>query len=266
MSKNLTMNMSRGPPKNKNVNKRPNKILISQYGKVGGTSLTINLLNKFNLQNKTHLKHINIDFIEPLDNPNQYPPIIKTHSHLVTEDVLSKFTNVLVIITVRLPIDRALSDYFQNRQLTDSDWESMTVNDIIKKNISSDSINYTDNWMFNFFKTINVDYSKIKFDFEKKYILFKKDTHTFFFYRCEDTQYINSNILPKFGITNIMMDKKYNVTEFKSDGNIYKEVKEKYRISKDQIDTINNSFWTNLFYSKEEIDKHIQKYSNEIIS
>ena len=67
------------------------KILLYQYGKVGSTAIRNSIVNS---------KYIS--------KPNRVYPytLIQTHNHSVAEDVLKKHPDVLVIVIVRLPVNR----------------------------------------------------------------------------------------------------------------------------------------------------------------
>ena len=75
-----------------------NKILLYQYGKVGSTSF------RKAIPNSTYIH-------KPLEEYNYR--LIQTHEHDVAEDVIKKHPNILVLVIVRLPITRSLSDFWE---------------------------------------------------------------------------------------------------------------------------------------------------------
>ena len=218
------------------------KILVYQYGKVGSTSI-----RKSGLCNK-YYSTIQKTYKEQM---------ISTHSHEVAKDILSKYKNVLVINIVRLPIDRNISGFFQNINKYTSDYNELHIDDLIKMYDELYNPN-TDNWMVNFFKGFNIDIDKFKFDKINKYNKLTYNSNDILLFRFEDLEYITSNILPKY---NIFVNNKKNVGSSKSYNEVYENFKKIYKISDLEKERILNSKITNIYYSKEEIQEQIKKYS-----
>ena len=75
-------------------------------------------------------------------------------------------------------------------------------------------------------------------------------------FRFEDLDYITSHILPKYNI----FVKKSNVGSTKFYGKLYETFKKTYKINDIEKQNIINSKIINIYYSKKEIQKHIEKY------
>lgn len=224
--------------------KKYEKILIFQYGKVGSTSITL-----------SHASNSHYECIQESYNEK----ILHTHLHDVAKDILSKYRNILVINIVRLPIDRNISDFFQNIESKCKNYNQLSINEIIqiyKKN-SLDQLNYIDVWMSHFFNIFNIDTDNFKFDKINKYNKLKFNGNDILLFRFEDLEYITLNILPKY---NIFVNEKKNESLKKHYAKLYKSVKERYKIDDFEKEKIIYSKITNIYYSKEEILEHIKKY------
>jgi len=220
------------------------KILIIQYGKVGSTSI------RLSDSNSKYCPNIQKTYEEKF---------IQTHSHIVAKDVLSKYKNILVINIVRLPIDRNISAFFENIKIHCENYNQLSINEIIQKYDQNQlyTLERTDNWMCRFFKIFNIDIDKFKFDRINKYNKLRFNDNDILLFRFEDLEYITSNILPKY---NIFVNKKENVSSKKFYDELYKILKETYKINDFEKEKIINSKITNIYYSKEEILEHIKKY------
>lgn len=220
------------------------KIIIHQYGKVGSTSICSSLNGKY--------------IRDTLSDPKEYPHIIQTHNHFVAAHILENFKNVLVINIVRLPIDRNISAFFQSIHKELPDYASRKIEDLIQTYDNTLSINRTDKWMRNFCKTHDLDPSDLNFDMDQKFLELKKNTNTMLFYRYEDMGYVIENVLSNYGIH--IENTRLNVGEKKDSAAKYMEMKKNYVVPDEEIENINNSVFANIFYSKDELQKHIEKY------
>jgi len=221
------------------------KILIFQYGKVGSTSF------RASYSNSGYYPDIQETYKEKL---------IQTHSHKVAKDILSKYNNILIINLVRLPIDHNISAFFQNIDTLCENYNLLSINEIIQKycELKSSWIDVTDAWMSEFFELLNIDINNFKFDKINKYNKLRYNSNDILLLRFEDFEYITSNILPKY---NIHIKGKINVSSEKDTSELYKTFKKTYKINDFEKEKVINSKFTNIYYSKEEIAKHIEKYS-----
>jgi hypothetical protein len=166
--------------------KQYSKVLIFQYGKVGSTSIT------FSTNNANYYKTIQKTYKEKF---------LSTHTHEVAKDILSKYQNILVINLVRLPIDRSISDFFQNIKYHCGDnYETLSMNELIQNFHRICSVKYTDDWMCNFFKIFNINIDNFKFDKINKFNKFTWNNNDILLFRFEDLEYVILNILPKYNI------------------------------------------------------------------
>ena len=134
--------------------KKYSKILVYQYGKVGSTALRTQ----------------NGDGKYYPDVANEYKEfVIQTHNHQVAKDVLEKYENILIVNVVRLPINWALSSYWENIHRKIPNYLEMSLAGILDiVPFYANSLSYLDNWMNMFFNTINIECESFLFDTIKR--------------------------------------------------------------------------------------------------
>lgn len=219
------------------------KIIVLQYGKVGSTSLRCSLRGKYCYEKqRTYQEYI-----------------IQTHSHEIAEDILNKYKDVLIINIVRLPIDRNISAFYENINKLCPEYYKKSINEIIKIYDKNDKccVKYTDKWMYDFFKMINLDINNFNFDKIKKYNILNHNNYDVLLFRYEDIEYIISDILP---IYNIYVNEKINVSSKKFYSKTYNVHKKIYKINNNEKENIINSKIINIYYTNKEIQEHIKKY------
>jgi hypothetical protein len=147
---------------------------------------------------------------------------------------------IYIIDSYRLPIERKISSFFQNINLYIPDYNNKSITELI------DIFNNDFLMVLEEYHSINeiLDHYKLshfdKFNFEKKYVLQKKDNLIFIKIRFHD---INNweNILSEIFNRSIILYPD-NLTSNKSIHNLYKEFKEIYKVPKKYIENclINN--------------------------
>lgn len=222
------------------------KILVFQYGKVGSTSL------RSSQENSEYCPYV-------LETYDSY--IIQTHSHAVTLDILSKYKNVLVINLVRLPISRNISAFFENIQNLVENYDKLSIDEIIQiydnSIVHNHNVDSLDKWMNNFFEIFNIDVNNLKFNKTDKYNKITFNGNDILLCRFEDLKYLIQNVFPKY---DIFIKEKKNVSATKKYGELNKLFKKIYKVNDVEKKKIINSKITNIYYSKEEIEKHIKEY------
>ena len=220
------------------------KIILYQYGKVGSMTL-------WKSNNGEHY----------YNKKDEYPEkFIHVHSHEVAKDILAKYEDkkLLIINIVRLPIDRKLSGFFQGIQRTLRGWDTISMDLLIKFANTYSKVSELERWMTYYFQINDIDMN-MQFDIENKHTIIKKNNKTFLFFRYEDYQHICQTILyPKYGI---LYNNTTNIDDNKASGLRYKEIKEAYKVSKAEEKYINNAFFVNKFYTKDEINQQVNKYN-----
>jgi hypothetical protein len=219
-----------------------NKILLYQYGKVGSSSITQSIANS---------KYV------PKPQLVYNYRIIQTHNHNVAEDVIKKHPDVLVIVLVRLPVTRNLSDFWENIHKNCPFYKRESIQQIDRIYKQKDFISYTDHWMDTCFRVLNIDKNKFKFNHLHKFRLMNNKTQTLFI-RYEDLDYISKVILPQFGIR---VNKKTNVSSKKVYGKYFLDHKKYHTIDKKTEDQIRASYYHSTFYDDKELLDHIQEWS-----
>lgn len=223
------------------IMKKYNKIIVFQYGKVGSTSIRCSTNGKYCPKIQKEYKEY----------------IIQTHSKDVTKDILKKYKNILIVNIVRLPINRNISAFYENIKSYCPGYNNTSITELIKLYDTKLSVNQTDKWMEEFFELFNIDIDLFKFDHINKFNKLTYNGNDILLFRFEDFPYLTSNILPKY---NIFLKEKINVGSKKFYKNIYNTHKNVYKINDIERNNIINSKFTNLYYSKNEIEQHIKQY------
>nr|QDY52290.1 hypothetical protein 6_2 [Mimiviridae sp. ChoanoV1] len=223
--------------------KEYNKILIYQYGKVGSTSL------EKSIKNSKYYNNI-------VENYNTFG--IKTHNHMVAKDVLKKYKNILIIIGIRLPINRNISCFWEISKRDFQNCINSTIENILIKYKEKFNNNNTDKFLTESFELLDININDIQFDFNNKYYVTSKNSNDILIYRFEDFEYLIKNVFPKYDI----IIKKDHYPSYKKDYfNKYLLHKRKYKVDEIEKKRIRNSIYLNKFYTKEEIENHINEYS-----
>ena len=226
--------------------------MVFQYGKVGSTSIRRAGWGRRRRPNGKYCPFIQKTYNEK---------IIQVHKHEVAKDILSKYKNILIINIVRLPINRNISAFYQNiKRVHCPNYDQLSINEIIQIYEKTYSVKQTDNWMKGCFELLNIDIDNFKFDKVNKYNKLTSNGNDILLFRFEDFEYITSNILPKY---NIFLNDKKNVGSSKFYSELYNTHKKTYKISDIEKNNIINSKFTNIYYSKEEIQEHIKKYDSK---
>ncbi len=219
-----------------------NKILLYQYGKVGSSSIRKSIESS---------KYVT----KPLASYSSR--LIQTHSHSVAEDIIKKHPDVLVIVIVRLPVTRNLSDFWENIRKNLSNYKTKSIEEIDVVYKQKDFITYTDNWMNMCFKTLDIDKSTFEFNHLDKYTLNTNKIKTLLL-RYEDMEYVTKSVLPEYGIH---VNKKTNVSSKKGYGKFFLNHKEYHTIDKNVEDQIRSSPFNKIFYTEKELSDHIEEWS-----
>jgi hypothetical protein len=186
------------------------------------------------------------------------------HDNFVRDKINGK---QLIITVIRNLYDRNISAFFQNIDNKGHFWydphytESKIDNIIYnyrKKNIEH-TRNVISKWYDNFNKKLNIDIFKKKFDTDEKYTIYNTNEYTFLVLRYEDIKEWD-NIFKKIFVNKLKKIPNSNTTKEKKCGEIFREFKEKYKISDEEIDEINKVDVMKHFYIKEDKDNMIAKY------
>ena len=218
------------------------KVLLYQYGKVGSTSIRDAIPNSIYTHNKL---------------PSYQPyRLIQTHSHDVAEDVLKKHPDILVIVIVRLPVSRNLSDFWENIYKNCPLYRYNTIEQIDDIFNSRDYITYTEDWMTTCFNHLGIDIDSFRFDVNKRFS-YVESTPRVLFLRFEDLDYVTKRVLPNIGIT---VKKKTNTSKSKSYGAFYSKHKQYHKISDNTCKQIESSTFLRRFYTDNELINHILEW------
>ena len=200
--------------------------------------------------------------------------------------------NVFVIDIYRPILDICISNYF-NEANVNFQRDFNLDNDFDKKEIFINRFNKLFNYYYNklnvdYFKEIyNLPYNFEKFDFNKKYLLYEDETIRYIKLRLCDFDELHKILTPLLNkdneIENEIKNKllmnydnnetsenmnikyiKYNETKDKGWGNYYEYFKENYLISPEIFELIKNNEYFLFYYTQEEQNSYLKKYSNKI--
>ena len=213
------------------------RIFIYQYGKVGSTTL-LNTLKNY---------HSNVQ-----------------HTHEFNRNMLLNKT--LIINVVRNIYDRNISTFFQNINNKKSGWyykdyNHSKIEDLINfyqfKNI--EHLQFIVSWFNKFNKNFNINVFSQKFNFLKRYNIYRTRNYTILILRFEEIKVWNkilSNIFKK----NIII-KSQNLSNNKVYKNIYTKFKKQYKYSDKEKEIIDNIDHFQHFYNPKEREYLKKKYS-----
>lgn len=234
------------------MNNNFNKVLIWTYGKVGSTSL-INNFNTYSGAGET-AKNILNNNSELFDQIQCY----QFHPNFCGKYFLDNYDNLLIITVIRNPIDRNISAFWQNVDDMCPDWKNLSTNEIINNFNQNYNHNHTDQWIKEYFKTININFDTFIFDTKNKFNEIKDDNNnTILISRYEDIEFMINNVYDKYlNVSN----KKENISKDKIYAEKYSDFKKQYKLPKELIKLYQNHDTTKKFYSEEEINLFISKY------
>lgn len=228
-------------------------IAVYTLGKSGSSSILNTLQRKFSIFNVYQLHFINGDYIKKnhsndfatrnIDRANKF---LKKHSH----------DTIKYISLVREPVSREISSFYQNRQLF---FKNVLPNDFngINKLIENNGYDLALNWFdYELKKHLNFDVYSKPFDKEKGFTIYKIDSNTeLMIMRTDCINKIGVAALNEFLGTDITEIKSVNVGNDKSNSVFQKQMKAQFKLSKENLNKIQNSKFMNHFFEAEEIRK-----------
>jgi hypothetical protein len=252
-------------------NKTP--IIILTPGKTGSSSVYFTLKKVFKMYNVFHIHYLSLNSI---DNAKQNHLVSDRKSlplHLIVSELLlnkiKNYKGTLKIITIlREPVSRSISSFFQNIDFHKNSLEELNliINEsralkIIERQISS-SVDDVNNWInLEIKENFNIDIYENKFP-NKKYIIFKNQNVELLLLKVEDLDSVFENATKEFfnlrkGLSLI----NYNIGSEKYYSNQYETIKNKIKLSDENIEKIFSSDYILHFY-KNDVKKLTDKYKN----
>lgn len=227
------------------------KILLWTYGKTGSTSILSSFPNYIGNKNTLQLVHSKS---HNLDNYQVY----QIHGIECGEYFLNHYKNMLIITTVRNPLERNISAFWQNIDTNCPQWKQMSTEDIITIFNNTYNHNLTDEWIKGFFEKTGIDFTEFSFDPFQKYVKkIVKNNNLMILSRFEDMDFVIDNVYNKY----VKISKlKKNAGENKKYSSKYKDFKEKYRLPKNLLEIYKNQETLQKFYSEAELNTFFNKY------
>lgn len=237
--------------------------LVYQIGKVGSSTIYYSLKEFLNNKNIVHI-HTIYNTLE--SNNDKDKQVIKGRKvfNLLKEN---KNLDFKIITAVREPIQRFLSDIFQNIEsrykhfLDDNNCvKHEEVKTFVKNTISKHDPIQT--WFNNEFLP-SMDFTPLVEDLDKTkpYFYFKKDNKEIVLYKLEELNHFQKDIFKLLFNEDIPVSIK-NETKDKSYYADYKIIAKELKFDKEFLFKFyNENSVTRFFYSQEEINKFIDKWS-----
>jgi len=228
-------------------------IAVYTLGKSGSSSIVNRLQRKFSMFKVYQLHFIDGDYIRKnhsndfatrnIDRANKF---LKKHAQ----------DKIKYISLVREPVSREISSFYQNRQLF---FKNVLPNDFdaINKLIENNGYDLALNWFdYELKKHLNFDVYSKPFDKSKGFSIYKIDSNTeLMILRTDFINKIGVAALNEFLETDIEEIKSVNVGNDKSNSIFQKQMKAKFKLSKENLNKIQNSKFMNHFFEAEEIKK-----------
>ena len=225
------------------------QVYVYCSGKCGGSTLKNTLKDHFN---SIHL-HSNYCFTEDLKyNFSAFECI---------EQSMKNFEEIYIIDSYRLPIERAISAFFQNITIHVPDYENKSVEDLIKifneNYIMHENYNSLDE-IYTYFNIMIPD----KFNFDAKYNHTKYKNVNIIKLRFNDINNWSSILSNIFNKDITILDDNLSIN--KSYYSLYKEFLEKYTISETNFHFFINEQRFLTYNTPDEQKLYIEKFANKI--
>lgn len=169
---------------------------------------------------------------------------------------------VYVIDVYRSPIERKISDFFENLAQyhfnnTEENLNNYHVSRIINRfNRLFPYLSYEEYYQSKY----DLDLPE-KFDFDKKYLIQEKDNITYIKLRLKDSNEWNKILQSIFGIE-IVIISDYKI-ENKTISNLYKKFKNEYMLPSNLLELVSNCKYLNYYYNTEEKEEYLNSWSQK---
>jgi hypothetical protein len=238
------------------VNENENYIFIYTPPKVGSTTLVSSL--RISLGRTYNIIHIHDEVMLGV-----LTGVTNVTINEIIHFLSNQQKNVYVIDVYRSPIERKMSEFFEKI----SPYHFNNTEDDIKNYNRSRIINRF-NKLFphlgkgdHYFEKYGIN-EPTAFDFNKQYSVQEIDKVKYVKLRLCDSNLWN-NILSEILQTDIVIINDYS-TDNKSIGELYKRIKQEYRLPCNFLDLIKNCPYFNFYYNEEERNRYIQDWSKKL--
>ena len=256
-----------------NFKKKP-PIIVLTPGKVGSSSVYNTLKNKLKNNHVFHIHQLSNIGIKNSINTHLNSDRKSLPMHLIISSLLNKKLmdyndEVRIITLLREPVSRAISGIFQNIELYAKELEnknlkiieSKVVDKVIKK--IPMSIEYIEKWIkFELKNNLEIDIYNDDFSSNTGFKIFHNNGIKLLLIRMEDLNFsFKGATMNFFDLEEGIKLKDYNIGEEKYYSRQYKSLRNKIKLSNENIDKILSSKYVIHFYG-DYVDKIINKYSN----
>lgn len=247
--------------KNADLNEK-NIYLIYSMGKVGCTTIYRSLEKEFPSADVFRVHFLSDNYLN-----NILPSRHKSFHNNITlgKNILSHIaknpeSRIKIITMTREPVERAISDLFQNWEHLYDDIENVPFN-VLKQRIESLNHNYTLNWFDVEFKEyLNFDIYKHHFSIGRGYEIYSFGKYDILCMKLEKLDSIADLAFDEFLGQKINLSNR-NSSQYKKGKDAYSFLKSQVKIDKDVLMNVYNSKYVRKFYSKNEIDGFVDKWA-----
>ena len=179
---------------------------------------------------------------------------------------LNRYRKIYVIDIYRTPIERKISDFFQNIcdfhfNNTEENISTYSIDRLIKR--FNDIYPYFNNDDY-FNDKYDLNFKIEKFDFDKKYILYVQNDVTYIKLRLSDSNEW-STILTEILGTSITITNDYKTLN-KNIGAKYEEFKSQYKIPENYYNVLINNKQLSIYLTENERNNYLEYWGNKIFN
>jgi hypothetical protein len=243
-------------------NNRDSLYLIYTPGKVGSSTIFSSLWKQLPYIPIFSIHYLEKYFTDKIEPTKYYIQIRKGQEFRnYLERNLKKRLKIITVF--REPIGRDLSHFFQDFEFNTraGQNESLGIKEITEIFQKSDNDYMFDWWEKDFKMFTKLDISKINFDKEKGYSIYKFEKFDLLVIRFESFKSILSTALEEFTSSASIQILNSNITSRKKHAAIYQELRSKKLFSRNYLKKYYYKDIIKNFYTNEEIESFIEKWS-----
>ncbi len=241
-------------------------ILILTPGKVGSSSIYYTL-KRYTKHPVFHIHRFSQNGIEESRKENLLSDRKSVPLHLiVSKNLRTKLKDypgrVYIIVSVREPISREVSSFFQNTEMLKNTLEGKNLNidrekaiDVLSKKLKSNICHSLAKWFEEeIYANFGINVFETPFDEKQGYTIVRNEKYHFLLLKMEDVDRIFQKAITEFlNLDNQIILEHENIGDSKHYADAYNEIKNKIKLSQDDMDSVVHSKFFELFYKSQEV-------------